>query len=360
MIEEITRDEVLVGCREMLGLSDVDNVVADDDLLTALVRRSAGIHCPCSRTVLRSSVVDALQHLCDSDEDLPDRIEAIIEGLIVVGDLLELHDVSIVDPDVRGTWVFAAPPSYVKRESGEIFVIGIVPDQDAFLPESLASRISMRGVTRLISPEANEDLVVKLDDQGLQRLSEKTWFRSPKVEPFDRLLNRYKRRLAERLPAGTVTEMEILNGEQPVTYYRGRWSACAGMTGIFVGRRPQEFGAPIWCLVELAAGNVNRFLDLPASKSRWRGCDEAWHLQMAIDARRGQPQRYRIQLCGDEWRFDFFSPLPTWSERRFIMFGRTVPREKCLMSYVLPDGAAGIEEKFLRECLWLSRIEESG
>ncbi len=359
MIEEITREEVLVGCREVLGLSDVDSVVADDDLLTALVRRSAGIHCPCSRTVLRSSVVDALQHLCDSDEDLPGRIEAIIEGLIVVGDLLELHDVSIVDPDVRGTWVFAAPPSYVKRESGEIFVIGIVPDQDAFLPESLVSRISMRGVTRLILPEANEDLVVKLDDQGLQRLSEKTWLRSPNPEPFDQLLTRYECRLAERSLAGTVNEMEILDGEKPVTFYRGRWSSCTGKSGIYVGRRPQEFGAPIWCLAELVAGNVIRFLDLPASKSRWRGCDEAWHLQMAIDARRGQPQRYRIQLCGDEWRFDFFSPLPTWSERRFIMFGRTVPQEKCLMSYVLPDGAARIEEKFLRECLWLSRIEES-
>ena len=359
MIEEISRDEVLVGCREILGLSDVDNAVVDDDLLTASVRRSAGIHCPCSRTVLRSSLVDALQHLCASDADLPDRVEAIIEGLIVVGDLLELHDVGIVDPDVRGTWVFAAPPSYVKRESGEIFVIGIVADQDVFLPESLAARVSMRGLTRLLLPEVNEDLAMKLEDQGLQRLSEKTWLWSPNAEPFDQLLARYERGLAERPPAGTVNEMEILDGEQSVTFYRGRWSNCTKKSGIFVGRRPQEFGEPIWCLVELAAGNVIRFLDLPANKSRWRGCDEAWHLQMAIDARRGQPQRYRIQPSGGEWRFDFFSPLPAWSERRFITFGRSVPREKCLMSYVLPAGATEIEEGFLRECLWLSRFDES-
>ena len=359
MIEKISRDEVLVGCREILGLSDVDNAVVDDDLLTALVRRSAGIHCPCSRTVLRSSLVDALQHLCDSDADLPDRVEAIIEGLVVVGDLLELHDVGIVNPDVRGTWVFAAPPSYVERESGEIFIVGIVADQDVFLPESLAARVSMRGLTRLILPEVNEDMAKKLDEQGLQRLSEKAWLRSPNAEPFREPLARIERRLAERPPAGTVNEMEILDGEQSVTFYRGRWSGCTGKTGIFVGRRPQEFGAPIWCLVELAAGNVSRFLDLPASKSCWRGCDEAWHMQMAIDARRGQPQRYRVQLSGGEWRFDFFSPLPAWSERRFIAFGRAVPREKCLMSYVLPAGAAKIEERFLRECLWLSRTEES-
>ena len=359
MIEEISRDEVLAGCREILGLSHADNAVVDDGLLTALVRRSAGMHCPCSRTALCSSLIDALQHLCESDADLSDRVEAIVEGLIVMGDLLELHDVGIVDPDVRGTWVFAAPPSYVERESGEIFIVGIVADQDVFLPESLASRISLRGLTRLILPETNEDLAMKLDVQGLQRLSEKSWLRSPNAEPFDQLLARYERRLAERPPAGTLNEMEILDGGQPVTFYRGRWSACTGMTGIFVGRRPQEFGVPIWCLVELVAGSVSRFLDLPASKSRWRGCDEAWHLQMAIDARSGQPQRYRVQRSDGEWRFDFFSPLPAWSERRFIAFGRTVPREKCLMSYVLPFGATEIEEGFLRECLWLSRTEES-
>ena len=359
MIKEITRHEVLVGCREILGLSDVDNAIVDDDLLTALVRRSAGIHCPCSRTTLRSSLIEALQHLCDSEASLPDRIETIIEGLVVAGDLLELHDVGVFDPAVRGTWVFAAPPGYIVRQSGEIFVIGIVADQDVFLPGSLAARVCMRGFTRLIEAEADEDLSTKLHEQGLRRLSEKSWLRSPNVEPFEPLLNRFERRLAEKPPAGTVNDMEILDGERPVTFYRGRWTACTGKTGIFVGRRPQEFGAPIWCLVDLEAGNAARFLDLPLSSSRWRGCDEAWHLQMAMDARRGQPQQYRVQPRGGECRFDFFSPLPAWSARRLITFGRAVPREKCLMSYVLPADAAEIEERFLQGCLWLSRTQDS-
>ena len=359
MIEKITRHKVLAGCREILGLSGVDNAIVDDNLLTALVRRSAGIHCPCSRTTLRSSLIDSLQYLCDSEASLPDRIETIIEGLVVAGDLLELHDVGVFDPAVRGTWVFAAPPGYIVRQSGEIFVIGIVADQDMFLPGSLVSRIRMRGFSRLIVPEVDEDLSTKLDDQGLQRLSEKSWLRTPKAEPFGQLLNRFERRLAERPPAGTVNEMEILDGEQPVTYYRGRWMACTGKTGIFVARRPQEYGASIWCLADVDAGNVARFLDLPASKSRWRGCDEAWHLQMAIDARRGQPQQYRVQPRDGECRFDFFSPLPAWSERRLITFGRAVPREKCLMSYMLPVGAVEFEENFLQECLWLSRTEDS-
>lgn len=359
MIEEISRDEVLVGCREILGLSDVDNAVVDQDLLTVLIRRSAGIYCPCSRTILRSSVVDALQHLCDEETTLPDRIEAIIEGLIVVGDLLELHDVGIVDPNVRGTWVFAAPPSYIERQNGEIFIVGIVADQDVFLPRSLASRMSMTGLTRLIQPEPNENLAKKLNNQGLQRLSEETWLRSPSSKSFSQLLAHFKRRLVERPPAGTINEIEVLDKDQPVNFYRGRWSDCNGKTGMYVGRRQQEFGAPIWCSVELDKGTVSRFLDLPTSKSRWRGCDEAWYLQMAIDAKQGKPQRYRVQIIDDEWRFDFFSPLPSWSERRLVAFGRAVPRNKCLMSYVLPASAAEIEEGFLSERLWLSRTEDS-
>ena len=359
MIERISKDDVLVGCREILGLSGVNNAVVDDELLIALIRRSAGIHCPCSRTVLRSSVVDALQYLCDAEVTLPERVESIIEGLIVVGDLLELHDIGTIDDDVRGTWVFAAPPSYIERQNGEIFVIGIVADQDVFLPGTLASRIDTMGLTRLIQSEPDENLAQKLTDQGLQRLSENTWLKSPSPEPYEQVLSRFERHLAKRPPAGTVNEMRVIDSERPVTFYRGRWSDCKGKTGMFVGRRPQEYGASIWCMVELDQGNVSRFLDLPTSTSRWRGCDEAWHAQMAIDARRGEPQRYRIQSSGDERRFDFFSPLPSWSERRFITFGRTVPKNKCLMSYVLPIGAAEIEEEFLRERLWLYRTEDS-
>ena len=209
-------------------------------------------------------------------------------------------------------------------------------------------------------PDENEDLPTKLEEQGLQKLSERSWFRSPKSEPSEQLLSRFQRHLAEQPLAGTVNDLEILDPEQPVEFYRGRWTGCDGKNGTYVGRRPQEYGAPIWCLVGLEAGNVVRFLDLPGHKSRWRGCDEAWHFQMAIDARRNQPQRYRARSCGDEYRFDFFSPLPAWSERRLMTFGRAVPREKCLMSYVLPSGAAENEERFLREHLWLSRTEDSG
>lgn len=355
MISQISKQEVLAGCRELLQLPENDGSVVEDEVLFGLVRRSAGMHCPCSRVTLRRSILESLQYLSD-EEDLSDRIDSVIEGMIVGSDLLELHDVGVIDPEAKGTWVFAGAPSFVTRANGEV----VVPDQDAFLPESLVSRICVEGLARVIKPEENEDLPGRLDDLGLQKLSEKTWLRSPKVEQPSSMLTRYRRNLTSQPPAGTVRDLEVLDAERAVTYYRGRWGSAIGKTGIFVGRRPQEYGSAIWCCLELDAGRVDRFMDFPAKLSRWRGCDEAWHLQMALDHCRNQPQQYRVRRLDDGNRFDFFSPLPLWSERRLIMFGHRIPRDKCLMSYALSDSAAVIEEEFLQKHLWLTRLEESG
>ena len=359
MIEKIEKQDVLSVCRKTLGLNSSGCTNMDDDLLIALVRRCAGICCPCSRATLRRSLTEALQYLCDSGELLGERIETIVEGLVITGDLLELHDVSTLDPSVRGTWVFAAPPSFVIRPNAELFVIGIVSDQDVFLPESLASRVRARGYTRLIAPEPGEDLAARMEEQGLQRLSERSWLRSPKVEEAGRVLELYRRQLGEVPSSGEVEGLEVLVAEQPVTYYRGRWKSCEGKTGTFVGRRPQEYGPPIWCFVELVEGASRRFMDMPRKGSHWRGCDEAWHLQMAIDADRGEPQWYRVHSGDAECRFEFFSPLPAWAERRLITFGRAVQAGSCLMAYALPCGAAEEEEQFLQKTLWLSRTEDS-
>lgn len=342
-----------------MGLEYSGRPEMDQDFLIALVRRSAGICCPCSRATLRRTLVESLQYLHEPEEPLAERIDAIVEGLVVTGDLLELHNVSAFDPSVRGTWVFAAPPSYVARPNGDLFVIGIVSDQDTYLPRSLALRVCMQGFSRLITPKPGEDLPEIMDELGLQKLSENSWLNCPQAEDAERALERYNRRLAAAAPAGEVQGLEILVSERPVTYYRGRWGNCAGVTGKFVGRRPQEYGAPIWCFVELADGVSERFVDMPRKRSRWRGCDEAWHLQMAIDAVNGEPQRYRVHTGDVDWRFEFFSPLPAWAERRLVTFGRSVQAEKCLMAYVLPSAAAKAEEQFLRETLWLSQTEEA-
>lgn len=357
MIASISSNEVLASCRQTLGIPGEEGAGLDDLMLAALTRRSAGIHCPCSRTTLRTSLLECTQYLPNNYDSLPDAVDSAIEALIVSGDLLELNDVVTEDSEIPRTWVFAAPPSFVLRPSGSAFLFGIVPDQDTFLPSMLASRVCYRGFTRLLEPRPEEDLSSELQELGLQQLSDSAWLRSPRTEDPAALVDRYQRLLANQTRVPEVPGLQVLDSALPVTYYRGRWTDPTNQNGTYVSRRPQEFGAPIWCIVELQNGKPFRFLDLPLPDTRWRACDSAWHLQMAIDHCRGAPQRYHRRTDGDTVRFDFFSPLPQWSQRRLMIFGWPVPREKSLFSYVIPAKEADTEEVFLQRNVWLSRAD---
>ena len=358
-ITVIEPEDVLAGCRQTLGLPGAGDASIDDVLLAALLRHNAGILCPSSRATLRAALLESLQYLSDEGDTLFGRIDAVIEGMIVGGDFLELSDVAIDDPAVKGTWVFAAPPSYITRPGGSIFLTGVVRDQDTYLPHTLASRILYEGFTRTIVPEPDEDLAGELRGLGLQELSEATWLKAPKAEAAEDMLSGMERSLDSQAQSGATDDLQILDPAQPVTYYSGRWLAPKTHTGTFVARRPQEYGAPIWCFVRLTEGVSERLLDLPLKKSRWRGCDVAWHLQMAIDHCRSNPQLYRRRRTDASVRLDFFSPLPQWSQRRLMIFGRSVPRESSLMSFVLPAAEAEPEERFLRDRLWLVPTNDS-
>jgi hypothetical protein len=67
--------------------------------------------------------------------------------------------------------------------------------------------------------------------------------------------------------------------------------------------------------MNLENGTITKLIDLPLPKDRWRGCDAAWHLQMAIDAHRGSPQRFRVTAAGDDVVLELFSPAPAWARR---------------------------------------------
>lgn len=360
VITELRPNDVLANCRRALQLPAPAGTLIDDGLLAALLRRSAGMRCPCSRAALRASLVESLRGLSQDTDKLADRIEEIIDALVVAGDLLELSDVVTDDPGAKGTWVYAAPPGFVTRPSGSIFLIGVVPDQDTFLPEGLASRVAYEGFTRLIAQQPGEDLPAELREQGLQELSEHVWLKGPKPESALEMLSALEYRLISQPPSGAIGDLRILDSAQPVTYYPGRWTAPKRHSGNFVARRPQQFGAPLWCFVTLQDGIPTRLLDFPLKKTRWRGCDAAWHVQMALDHRFGHPQLYRRRAAEDGIRLDFFSPLPLWAERRLMIFGRPAPPEKCLMSYWLPAGEAKAEERFLRDRLWFSAANGTG
>jgi len=358
VIARIDSAEVVAQCRVALGLVEGSDSGIDEALLAALVRRAAGFVCPCSAASLRTTVAESLQMLLEGD-DLRERIDAVIEDLLVGGDLLELHDVAIDDGAATGTWVFAAPPAFVRRPSGAVFIVGIVPDHEVFLPEEVAGQVVYEGTTRVI-PSRDEDLSGVLREHGLQELSEDLWLKTPKAQRPAELVDAVRLRFGRQPRSGRVEGLQLLDSEASVTYYRGRWTAPRRHTGMFVARRPQDYGAPIWCVAELESGIAVRFVDLPPRASRWRGCDAAWHLQMAIDQLRDDPQRYRRQGLDGGVRLDFFSPVPLWAQRRLMLLGRALPRERSLLSYWVPGAESEAEERFLQERLWLVRSEDSG
>jgi len=348
----ITRDEVLAGCRRMLGLSPQDAAI-DRAFLAALLRHTAGIYCPCSAATLRAAALESLQYLSE-DGELALKIADAIEGLVVGGDLLELNQVTTDDLSARGTWLFAAPPSFIMRPSGSIFLTGIVADRDTYLPSELMSRIHHDGYTRAIMAAPDEGLPEDLTALGLQKLVEENWLKLPKAQKAEELRDAIAGKLRTQQRSGDIPDLQIIDPSRPVTYYPGRWAKPRRQSGLFVARRPQEYGAPIWCAVELEDGQPRRLLDFPAPRSRWRGCDEAWRLQMAIDRTNGAPQVYRMRAASEYAFLDFFSPLPLWAERRLMLVGRHEEPEKCLLSYRVRSSELAGEEEFLQKHLWLA------
>lgn len=358
MIERVSANDVIAGCRRTLGIPEQGNGPIDTVLFASLLRRSAGMHCPCSRATLRASVLECTSALAADDAARAKCIDDMIEWITVGGDLLELDDVVTEDTDVRQTWVFAAPPGFVIRpDDGTAFLFGVVKDQDALLPRFLSTRVSHDRFRRCIEPRPDENLADALEEQGLQQCSVDAWLKCPRTETWAKMLSRVERYLERRVSSANIENLMILDTARPVSYYPDRWGSPKNQSGIFVARRPREFGTDLWCIVGLDGGKPTALLDLPFEKTRWRACDTAWHIQMAIDNRSGLPQQYRRCVESGSVRFDFFSPLPLWAQRRLMIFGNPTASRGSFLSFLVPCSRAAAEESFLRNNLWLSPVE---
>jgi hypothetical protein len=177
------------------------------------------------------------------------------------------------------------------------------------------------------------------------------------LEPAE-LLAGYDARLAASARSGDVPDLLVLDGGRKTRSYRGRWTPPGSLTGKFVVRRPQTFGAALWGYAELREGTPRKLLDLPLPTERWRGCDMAWRIQMAIDSLSGRRQEYRLVGIDGASRFDFFSPIPSWARRRLAVIGREVEPTRCLMSFLVSNREVAAEEVFLNDLLYLSRAAE--
>ena len=311
MITIVSSTNVIVCAHTALGLPAVGDL--DDVYLATSLRRLAGFLCPCSPKTLIRSMIESHRGMTPSNDGLADRVENILESLVAIGDLLELNNVTTLDETVRGTRVFAAPPSFVLHPSGNAFVLGLSADEATPLPADLRARIKYRDVVRVINSTPSEDLANTLRELGLRELSVEGWLRHPKLESATAVVAALDTKLFAQGSCGEIADLRVLDHTRDVRRYRDRWGPPTAQSGRFIIRRPQAYGADLWGYAELEAGRAVKLLDFPTLGARWRGCDMAWRAQMAIDALAGKAQAYVREAGEDAARLDFFSPIPDWA-----------------------------------------------
>lgn len=356
VVEPISQEEIVSLTRQAVALPGTAHIY-DEAFLAALVRRAAGILCPCSDRTIFRAVMEGLSRLADDAERLEACVESAVEKAMVAGDLLELTHATTGEPDAKGTWVFAAPPSFVALQSGSVFFMGIAPDDPNPLPPELSSRILYERHFRQIHSESGEDLPRTLRDLGVLELSEQSWLKLLREETANGFVERMERQLMAQPASGSVPDLLILDSARDPSYYKGRWNGPRRETGCFVARRPQAYGAALWGYAHLKDGVLDKFLDFPLRRDRWRGSDIAWQLQLAIDFCRGVPQKYRRRGTSGGLCLDFYSPLPLWAERRIAVVGHPAERLRCLFTYQLPEREVAAAEAFLQKHLWLAAAE---
>lgn len=77
---------------------------------------------------------------------------------------------------------------------------------------------------------------------------------------------------------------------------------------------------------------------------------------MALDSVAGNPQKYRRRGTAEQPVLDFFSPIPSWAEKRLAFAGTRIKGERCLFSYEIAANAINVESVFLEEYLWLAPL----
>lgn len=343
-----------------LGLDPGKLEFTSVEVIAALLRRAAGLLCPCPPSTLVRGVVDPLRGLVEDLASVQIMAQDTLETMIGHGDLLENCDIEEDSDFGTATLLFSAPLSFVSRDGGSTILLGIPSSQSSGIPPELAGRIEHNGHVRRLYSVQGEDLATELRQMGYIEIPSNQWLQVPPRHAPEQHIDRMDRLLNSSGPSGDVPGLTLLDWASPVRYYRGRWTSPSSQNGRFVARRSQLFGADLWCYIEMRDGRPQRVVDLPIGGSRWRGCDEAWHLQMAIDAQREEAQQFRV-VPGPEGNgtMQFFSPVPMWAQRRLDAIGEKVSVPGCLFAYRLGKVDMPEEMRFVRNYLWLEELEYS-
>ena len=244
-----------------LGLDERAIDLTSVEALAASLRRAAGFLCPCGPSTLRRAVARALDGLFLDTEQLRTSIESTLDAMIGFGDLIEQRE---LNADGRAAnLLYPAYPSFVLTGDGTVMIVGISPEHTSPLTEDLEDRIEYANHLRRLRLEPAEDIRSALKALGLFELTFETWLKMPPRLTIERTIARFDDLLDVAAPSGDIPELTVMESTRPVRYYRGRWTGADGLTGRYVGRRPQAYGADLWCYVELRSGTPVRFVGVP-------------------------------------------------------------------------------------------------
>lgn len=341
-----------------LGIDEAADL-AEAEGLAASLRRAASFLCPASPRQIIDAVLDAVGPLVPDGLLARSDVSDMLDLLVSSGDLLELPR----QDQLPSRLLYLGPPSYIEMQPGRYLLTGVRPLGAPLISYDMASAIEYEGHTRAIAldPRGAKSELASL---GLHEIQTGQWTHQPAEVTASVLLSQTRARLAAAGPAGQVEGLTIIDPAARVTYYRGRWRDLnPDDQGLFVGRRPQAYGADLWCTVLVADGKPQALKFLPANDPTAPGHDEAWRTQAAIDAERGVPQLFRVRggSANGGSAVDFFSPLPRWAERRLQLAGTSLPRAAgALFSYRVPaDALPGLRD-FLTRMLWMREQDNGG
>jgi len=343
-----------------LGLDPSAVDLTSIEAVAGALRRAATFLCPCTAPTLVRAVVRPMRGLVQHLDAFKELVQDTLEAMIAHGDILEHRDVEEDPGHGAAALLYAAPAGFVARESGTVFLLGVATDQLSALSDELEARVEYVNHLRRLSTAPGEDLRSDLLQLGLIEVAYSAWLRAPEPETAAQHVARLDRLLDAAQPSRDVPGLLLLDPARDVRYYRGRWVEPRAQSGRYVARRNQAYGADLWCYIEMRDGNPERLIDFPGADSRWRGCDEAWRLQMAIDAHCGNSQRFRVRSgpAGTSL-IEFFSPLPMWVRRRWDAVGEPVAASGCLFAYRLNHAELPEELRFASDSLWLQEVSAS-
>jgi len=354
-IQVMTKDEAMKTAVDALDVGLAGYPLMSAEGIAASVRRTASFLCPATQRQIADAVLDAMKPLSSQESLAREQVNSTVEALVLNGDLVEAK----VEQDHR--LLFLGPPSFVERAPDSCLVIGIRPFGERLIRTDESAVIEYHRHTRLCR---SEDRLAKevLKDQGLHEIPAQRWAVVPITEDPKVAVKRILDQM--RTSGSEIPGLSIVDRSKAVTYYRGRWREPELRdTGVFIGRRVQEYGAPLWCVVVLDKGQPKKMVDLPVSDVTKLGCDEAWRLQAALDSLDGHPQVFALKPSDDGTSFilDCYSPVPSWAEKFLSLKGDPMNKShkstKALFSFRIPASVVQEAQSLLVEKMWMRPVE---